>query len=448
MKPRRLAQVFLCVLALSTVPPGAQTSLSADEARFLAADLVRQGQSKAALDVLSVLLVRDTRDANALIISAQAHRRLRDFPAAQASARSAWKHAETPNQHYGAAMAMAQALSQDNKKTRAQLWLRRAAEIAPTPELEEKAISDYRFVRVTNPWSVRLSFGLSPSDNVNNAPRDNTYVIGPLTLTDPTAVPLEGVEINAGLRLRYNYDTETTRRNYVAFRWSETQVILTDDTVPTGVSDSDFNYRRLAFAHGWDRMSGPKAPRRNTEIEVASTWYGGNQLSTDLTLAYQQQRRLQSGDGFHWSTSLTYTDRQDSDLRSGFIARLGATYSLGLDTGRLDLIGRIDRTETDSAAATHTRVNVGLAYTLGREIMGAQVDFSAMGEFKRYDDPLYIADPRSDNGITLSSSLFFKGIDSHGFAPKVTLSARRVNSNVGRFEIENIGLDVGFQSTF
>ena len=61
-----------------------------------------------------------------------------------------------------AALAVAQALSSEGARTRAQLWLRRAMQVAPTKRQKALAVRDFRYVRLRNPWSTRLSFSVAP----------------------------------------------------------------------------------------------------------------------------------------------------------------------------------------------------------------------------------------------------------------------------------------------
>lgn len=102
-----------------TVPGLAQVTLSADEARLTAAQLLSAGQFDAAADVTAVLTQRDPGDAAGLILRAHALRNLGQLDAAQEVARAGWKSASRDVERYGAALAMAQALSSDGHKMRA-----------------------------------------------------------------------------------------------------------------------------------------------------------------------------------------------------------------------------------------------------------------------------------------------------------------------------------------
>lgn len=433
-------------------PSAAQTVVGPDEARVLASRLISSGQPGAALSVLDVLIDRDSTDAQSHILRAHALRTAGKYKEAHASARAGWRYADTPEVRYHAALASAQALSKDNKKSRAQLWLRRAAHVAPTDHARARAIRDHSFVRKTNPWSVRFRFGVSPSDNVNNAPRDNSVVLGGLVFVDETAVPLSGIEITSGVDLRYNFNIKAQSQSFASFQFDQKNVVLTEDdaNIPAGVEESDFTYSRAQASIGRDFQSGPDAPRHTVKLSLGRVWSGGDHLSDETTIRYRQSRLLQNKSRLIWHSSVGYADRQDSDTRSGYTTDIGATWIKPLAKGNyLSLNAGLSRSEADSAFVTHTGLRIGASYTLGKPLMGAATTFSASGVIRRYDDRLMgFEHPRDDEGVTLSTSLLFKNFDTYGFAPKVSFTAERTNSNISRYETQNFGVSIGFQSLF
>lgn len=445
---RRLALSLGLGLALCSVA-AAQTTLSPEEARLAAARMLKAGQALAAADVTTVLIARDDKDAASLIIHAHALRSLNQPARAQRAARAAWRAAGRDAEKYGAALAMAQALSSDNKKTRAQFWLRRAAQVAPTAALRARAVRDYRFVRTANPWSVNFSFAFNPSDNVNNAPRDNSFVLGGLIFTNPSAVPIAGVSISSDTVLRYNFNVRSTGRNFASLRWTESHVVFHDDDVPVGVEEADYAFRKLEARVGRDWTSGPDRPFQTLSLGFGQLWSGGDAFADELTVNWRQSFQRNSGGQFGWSAQLGRSLRTDQALRSNTTYALGTDWSRPLPVGaRIGLHTRIARTQSDSGAIAHTRLDIGMTYALSQPVLGAQATFSAAAKLLQYDDPLYASQARRDVGTTVSGSLLFVDFDTYGFAPKLTLEASRTNSNVSRFETNNFGLGIGFQSLF
>jgi len=441
----------LAVAALLWTAPlwSEPATLAPQAARAAAARLLTEGYPRATLDVTAVLLERDPQDVDALILRAHAQRTLQDNSGAQVSARKAWQYSTEGVQKYEAARVMAQALSSDDRKSRAQLWLRRAAQVAPTEQLRNRAVRDYQYVRFTNPWSVKFRFGIAPSDNVNNAPLDNTVILGGLLFEDETAIPLSGVEISTGVDLRYNFNISRTRRNFVLLSWDQKRVVITDDDKPLEIDEDDFRYTKLEAALGRDFKTAADAPSNTVSLSLGRIWSGGDHLADEVRVRFRQTHKLADGATLNWYSTFGYADRQDNADRSGITSTLGATWSRPVGGGsRLALSAKLSRTDTDSAVVTHDAVTLGATYTLGRPVLSAVATFSAFGTFRRYDDAVYGPDPRRDDGAVLSTSLFFKDFDTYGFAPKVAFTARRTNSNISSFDTRDIRVSIGLQSVF
>lgn len=427
----------------------AQTTLGADDARLTAARLLSAGHPRAAVDITTVLIRRDPSDAPTLIVHAQALRIMKDYDAAQNAGRHAWRAADNEFEKYGAAMAMAQALSSNGKKTRAQIWLRRAVNIAPNDRMRARAARDYQFVRKINPWSVQFSFGITPTNNVNNAPRDNTIVLGGLVFSDPSAVPISGFEVESGVTLRYNYNQTQSSRNFAAVRWTESNVVFTDDAVPAGLDASDFSFRRLETQFGRDFIKGEGKPRQTVSVSFGRLWTGGSTLADEVRLSWKQVYKRPQNRGFAWTAEVGYSDRKDNATRSGVTSSLRGQWSRPLANGdRISWDAGIGRSDTESAAITHSSLSLGAQYSFGTPVMGAQAHVALSNQYRAYDDPLYGPDPRSDVKLSISGSFLFVDFDTYGFAPKLTLEASQTNSNVTRFETRNFGLNIGFQSLF
>lgn len=434
-------------LAMAPAPSVAQTALSPDAARDAAAGFLMTGRVDEAQDILDLLLARDPNDAKTLILSAHALRVTAQFQAAQQAAEQAWNAAETDQDRYDAAIAMAQALSSDNQKARAQIWLRRASHIAPSDMARDRAARDFQYVRSKTPFSANLSFGLSPSNNVNGAPRDNSFTVGDLVFVNTAAVPLSGVTINTGAHFRYNFAMDERRKDYVALGLAQSQVVFTEDTLPAGVDASDFKQQTLTATLGRDFST--ETSRNSVALSTERLWYGGAHLYDELRLNYSQFRPLTDTTALQWSGRLAYTDRKDLARRSGVTGHAAATWINARQSGAtLSFGGGLKRVLTDSASLTHTRANLGVGYTLARPVLGAQarVDFDAA--FRWDDDLFYGAVARNDTSLTLSTSFLFKDFDIYGFAPKVSFNANRTHSNVTLFDAQTLGVSFGVQSLF
>jgi hypothetical protein len=440
--------VFIVGLAC---PAASETRLDISEARLAAARLIDAGQPDAARAITTVLLQRDPSDIAALILHSHASRTVGKQAHAQAHARRAWRLSQRPVDRYGAAVAMAQSLSSGGRKTMAQLWLRRAVEAAPTPATKARAIRDYQYLRVANPWQVDFRAGFSPTDNVNNAPIDNTLEFGNLIFINPTALPLSGARLWVGGSLRYNFNVAATRRNFASVHWDESQAFLSDSArrkVPSARA-SDYDFRQYGVEIGRDFAPGPQSPVSTLSLRISRNHYGGEPLSDDARLRFVQRRKLDGGRGLNWSAALARSERQDNALRSETIGELAAQLRLPTPGGnRFDWIAGLERHASDSAAVAHDAVRLGLNWTRAEPIAGAELSLGLLGEYRNFDTPLYGPSVREDRSVALFATLFFRNLDAYGFAPKLTVMADRTNSNVSLFETEKIGLSLAFQSTF
>jgi hypothetical protein len=174
--------------------------------RELAGQAVVQGQPGLTFDVSGALIARDTDDLNAHLIRSRAARDLGRNDDALLHARAAWSLSDTQDEKYAAALANAQALSSAGRRTAAQLWLRRAVQLAPTDALRAKAAQDFRYVRGQNPWATALSFSVSPSSNINNGSRNETFELFDLPFEfelGGEARALSGLEVATGFSTRY-----------------------------------------------------------------------------------------------------------------------------------------------------------------------------------------------------------------------------------------------------
>ncbi len=183
----------------------------------LAAELnLRNGNVERALAFADALLARDAQDVTASLVRSHALRMKGEFAQAQASARSAWRLANSANLKFNAATLMAQSLSSEGKRTRAQLWLRRAREVAPSERHAAQAAQDFRYVRQRNPWQTHLSFSLAPNSNINNGSANDrsvalyrvfTPLFGAGTEVDlgASSQALSGFEAGIDLHSRYRF---------------------------------------------------------------------------------------------------------------------------------------------------------------------------------------------------------------------------------------------------
>ena len=248
------------------------------------------------------LIARDPADHTARVIASRAARNVGAYDAAIRHARGAWDASNDEDAQFVAAMIMAQALASDGKRTRAQLWLRRAKHIAPTPEHAARAIRDFRYVRLRNPWQTYLSFNIQPNSNINNGSTDRTSVFDPLTLAiagapmgsevilQGTAVALSGIEYRFEAQTRYRLHETGTRAHDLLFKVDIREFTLSSDAKAEApdARGSDFAYREVELGYAVKGINRDGQGEARARLQLGQSWYGGDRLASYAELRASQ----------------------------------------------------------------------------------------------------------------------------------------------------------------
>ncbi|MDF1729294.1 MAG: surface lipoprotein assembly modifier [Sulfitobacter sp.] len=434
--------------------------LSPDGLRQAATIALREGDAARAQAYAEALLVRDPDDRNALLIRARALRDQGETGPARADARRAWGLAETEAQKFSAALVTAQILSSEGKRTRAQWWLRRAAQHAPNDRLRAKAKRDFSYVRARNPWSTHLDFVLAPNSNINNgSARDSSTLnyaltelmgLGQVEFQLPgSAQALSGLEVGAGLRSRYRFaQTETTAHD-LKLGLSYRSFVLSDSAKAQapGVSGADYAYGTLSLGYGIRQLNFDRRGEMAADIELGQSWYGGARYASFLRGSVQQRLRTSASRSYRYGAHL---ERQFGQ-RTVDLDRitLEAGLSEKLARGDLAYVGvSAEVTQSNDRTTEYQEVQLRGGYQLGRPVMGAEVRFGLGAAWRDYDFSMHAPDGRQDRQIFADVTATFTEIDYYGFNPSVTLSASRTDSNIGLYDTNRLGLRFGIDSAF
>lgn len=429
----------------------AETRLDIPEARKLAVGLVQAGQAAAARDVARVLLERDPGDVTALIVLARAERDLGSFDAAQAAGRRAYRLSKPGSERFTAAMATAQALSSDGRRTRAQLWLRRAVEAAPDEAHRRLALRDFAYVRSRNPLLLRFGFGVAPSSNVNGGPTTNTLVIGGLEFVDPDAVPLAGLVATLDLGVGYIVDIGPGQTLTFGLNARTQQIALTNgarERVPDA-RGSDFADDSLSAQVGWSIAPPGGRSRTAIDLEIGREWSGRDPLADRYALTLRHERVLSPRDRLGFSVTGDHTTRLDSALRTsdGLRASIDWTHVLPSrdQTGVTLIFGRVT---SDAASVAHWSADLRVSFAKAEPVLGmALAGYLRIGT-RQDDRPLYSAEPREDQSLELGVTATMLNLDYMGFAPELGLVRSRTWSNVSLNDTAETQVRLGIRSSF
>ncbi len=458
---KRLALLVVACVAVSQAAPiavaqsgseGASDIVSPDEMRVAAVNALQSGHSRAALTMANALLLRDALDVPALIIKSRAARNVGEFNAAIAAGKSAWVQANTEDEKYAAAMAVAQALSSDGKRTMAQFWLRRAADKAPNEATRNIAARDFRYVRARNPWSSELSFNIAPSNNINNGSVHETTKLFGLPFDfelNGAARALEGLEYSAGYAGRYRFDQTELYAQDVIFQVNHRTYSLSDSAraMAPGVKGRDFAFSQLGAGYVYQRTPKNWVGPFTLNATGGHTWYGGDPYSTYLRLGASQKIDLGPSNVVNFSGSVERqygsaapdADILRADLR--FAHGFGKIGTLGLSLGHSDSM-------SDDTSANFTELRGGVEFYLGKPVFGAQVSFGIDWRHRDFPNSRYDPSGRNDTEVSASLDMTFTQIERYGFNPTISLNTSRTDSNIGLFDSESLGVSFGLRSAF
>ncbi len=451
---------LVCALAFCfglTLQGQAQTTveLSFDDARAAAQQAALSGNFELARDLAAALLQADPDDRAALIVLAAVEPRLgRPDQGRKAGAR-AWRLATTDAQKYEAARLTALAAANEDRLTLSQVWLRRAATVAPNDAALAQTQADYGGLRTLNPWRTNIQLSFSPSSNVNGGSDDLYNVIDGLPFVgvlSGDARALSGVTATADLRFSYRLAENAHARTEIAGRFYSRQVLLSDAAraLAPDSENGDFGATLVEVGLGHTRALGQGLAM--ADFDIGAHWSGGD-LSTPfarLSLAAQYPVT----DQLTGSAGLAFEQRWigDTGQAGDTIETLSAGLTYRFDSGA-QLGGTFELRDTASETGNqrNTAASLQMTYAPAQQIGPAEMLFTLGASHSDYPDYaiiLPVPGGRQDTTQFASAEFAFVDFDYAGFAPVVTLGAQRSDSNVSRFDRSAFSIRFGFRSTF
>ncbi|WP_149754017.1 surface lipoprotein assembly modifier [Roseivivax sediminis] len=451
----------MATLTLLAGAAAAQDSLSPDQMRVLAGRAAAAGEAQLAREAAQALLARDPGDTQALLALSRAERDMQDFDAARDAARAAWREAGTEDERYAAALAMAQAHSSAGARTRSQLWLRRAMQVAPGEAQRAQAERDFRYVRMRNPWSTRLTFALTPSSNVNGGTTSdrfdlfidqgsNFYYYFPDSVPRNATRALSGLEILTGVSTSLRLGQSETTRSFLDFGLTHRTYALSPDArdIAPDVEGSDFARTTLSAGLRHDMTTASKRLGLSFGANVQHDWYAGEDLSRTWTLStsarYALTPKLMAQVGLSGDHEEGFDARSDVN---GWRASLGAVRVL--EGGhRLSLAVAHRETDSDAGTLDYTEREAKVALNFGRPVFGTDLSLGLSAAEREHDEHLYSLDGRRDHRFGAWATVTFDRFDYYGFVPDVTFKTNRTESDLGLYDSEEFGVSVGIRSKF
>ena len=459
MTAKRFFKIVVVVGAAAFAPSthAKPIVLSVESMRQLAYQTLQAGYAEQALTYTDALLSRDPNDTTTLIIRAQALRALGRAPEARFVAKQAWRLADTDKARFGAAMAMAQALSSMNRRTGAQLWLRRAAEYAPNDRARDIARRDFGYVKSRNPWVLQMDGTASPSSNINNGSRQSKMSLSglPIEFEIPAqSQALAGFELGFGATATYRFVPTARSMTEARFAFNGQIAALSADAKAAAPLARNADYTFAAVEAGLQQTR-PLGDTGRKVLRLTGTlghnWYGGDDLSDYLRLSMGLDHSLKNGALVSFGVTADKTARIDSPLQSSDRLAVTLGYTIAAGAGgqdRLKFELEAATTASTSAEVRSTAQSVSVDWTKARPVAGIALSGGIQIGRQNFADSRYVAGGRDDLKLSANLSMTFQSIDYLGFSPVLTLQATKNRSNSALHDSENFGIALGIRSSF
>ena len=424
--------------------------LTAEQLRAFGSEALARGYADQALAVAETLLLRDAGDSLALTLKAQALRVRGDLDASEAAARAAWAAADSDVARYGAATALAQALSLQDRRTSAQYWLRQAVQNAPNAGTRAQAVQDFTYVRDQNPLSLQVDASMRPSNNVNGGARDPLFEVQgiPFVLSGD-ALALSGLAYGFGLSGDYRLSNEGGKRTALTFAASLQGAILSDAAQVQAPTAENGDYALAHVEAGWQREVQGAAGRLTTGLTAGHSWYGGQDLSGSLTARAMLERPLGPGLNAMFAASVTRQDRLDRPVSSSTDSEIEARLSTKGPGGDAWQIGlSLSTVASDDIGIDHDEATLSLSWQAARPVAGLGLGASLSARVADYDASPYTTNGRHDRRVSASLTATVQSLSYLGFSPVLSLDLSRNVSNVALYETETLGLSLSVKSRF
>ncbi|MEO5614531.1 MAG: hypothetical protein ABIR04_06360 [Cypionkella sp.] len=435
--------------------PVAAEQLTPAQMRVYGFQLMASGDKIAAMNVADALLGRDPHDAAALFLKAQASS---TGPESRQAARLSYRATQDPETRFSAAMFIASSYAQDNRKGAAQLWLRKAADLATSPEAREVVRAQFDYVRSSNPLILQFDLSVRPSSNVNNGSTATSFRNPGIPWLPPEIEisgeqsALSGIEANYAADLTYRLPPTATTRTEVSLHFDQSLVWLSSKAQRIAPEADAKNYATATIEAGVTRLYRPLDSKLTYRFGAFAghDWAGGRDLANRLRFEFGGDLMLTDSLALHVATSGEKQTRLDASIRSSDVYSVTVAASKRLETGDLlqfSLSGR--NTVTDSPGLENTAVAARMVWRKARPVAGMGLTLSASSELRDYPfSPYNLRDGRVDHRNLLAVTLDLNNVDYMGFSPSVTVTASDISSNVDLFTTREVGVNLGFKSNF
>ncbi len=457
--------VFAFVWAASTVA-AQNVEFTPEEARNVAIAAVNNGDFETAGQLSTALLQRNPQDVTALIVRARVAIATGQFDDAKTLAGTAFSISENDHARFAAARVVALAHANKNEYTRAQFWLRRARQAAPDDQARAIAAQDFRIVEGRNPLSVTFSFGISPSNNVNNGSSKSQVVapdwadflksflgssaiVGDVVDLSASSQAIKGYNIQAGVNLGYTLSQTPTARTSLTFSANANQVLFTSAERAANPTIDPNSYSTQSVSVGLDRVwAANSGGYYAVSPEISQVWYGGNVLQRSLAI---NAKRFWSIDAQNAFTLLpryeltSYPASSDQSQTFGVSAQWQHVMESG---GRLGFDVNTSKVSAVDPLKASFGGGVSISYTHPSPLYGLEFSGSTGQSWRWFEGWNGGSGTRTDATFNLGLNIAAPKAEVYGFIPVITMSGSATQSDRDLYDKTVTSVGLNFKSAF
>ena len=447
--------LFLAIIAPSfataQAAAPANQQLSVPQARALAHQAALRGDLPLADALSSALLAQNPDDPQALLVRAIIARGVGQLDDAHDAAARAYRNSDIPALSFDAAMLAADIQARRGKFTSAQIWLRRADQVAPDAPRQQIVAQAYQHVVRRNPLQMQLRFTARPSNNVNNGAETIVIDIGGLPFVlDPSGQQLGGFEASTGASISYRLSGSETQRTEALGEFYFRKIWLNSSAKANapGAEGSDFDYGVLIGGLRHSRLIWPEIGVSRITGLVGHSWYGGDELARWGELQLGQTVEQGAGRRLNFGMVLRTEKRLDDDINSAYSLALTAEMLRPADGGgRYSVGGAFKNVWSDSATIDHFSTTLFASRAFDR-IGTIRPSVRASVEQRIYHKFATAPGGREDLSLSLGVDVVWPEISYYGFQPRLSLQARRTHSNVDIYDRNEYSIGLTAVSRF
>ena len=258
---------------------------------------------------------------------------------------------------------------------------------------------------------------------------------------------LSGTVLTFGLDTRYRMSQSAKHAHDLLLELYHRTYIMSDEAKrqAPGTEGSDFAFSTAAAGYGYKYIAG--SSEHSFSALFGQNWYAGdpygNFVRGEYTLRHLIDRKTRLTFG------LVGEHRFNDPAPEAKVAQFFSSVDRRLDGGaQIGAFGSLTVSQSDSASADYRDIRLGIYGSPAQPVLGATPTLSLTVRKRNYDRSPLSFNGREDRELAARLDLVFRKIDYFGFNPRVTFTASRVESSVGFYDSEQLGVQVGIRSAF